>query len=325
MIRVWFRTVRVIAIATAALAAQSGERRSTQPGQDATSRGVVVGPNDTLTINALNAEEISKEWRVGSAGDLSLPMAGRIHAAGKTVEQLEQAISERLRKYIRDPQVTVYVSQTLSRPVMVSGAVEKPGVIQLSGPTTLFGLLVEAGGPKTAAGRVKLTRKIENGSIAHPTARLSQDDRYMTLELPLESVMRGEGEDARVTVAPADVVTVSADEHTRMVYVTGEVNKPGGIELITLDTVSISKVLALAGGFTHTAKPSKTVIRHVNENGVETALAFIDLKKVISGKAKDLLLSDGDIMVVPSSQLLTYLQTTSQTALTTGIMILGRL
>ena len=285
---------------------------------------VLVGPNDTVTITALNADELSKAWRVGSSGDLNLPMVGRIHAAGMTVEELEREIETRLKKYIKEPQVTVYASEVLSHPVTVSGAVANPGVIELTGPTSLFSVMTEAGGPKPTAAYAKISRPIEEGSIPSPFAEPSFDRKYTTLQIPLNSFQSSDGENANFVVLPGDVITVP-EMRPRMVYITGEVIKPGAIELATQDTVNLTKALAIAGGLNHTAKPSKTMIRHVNENGVETALAIVDVQKILSGKAKDVLLSDGDILIIPNNQLLSYLQLGAQSAIASSAFMIGRL
>src|SRR5438105_14317194 len=94
------------------------------------SRGV-IGPDDTVTIMALNVEEISKPWHIGPSGELNLPMVGRVKAAGMTAQQLEGEISGRLTQYVRDPQLRVFVSEFKSHPLTVSGAVERPGVLQV--------------------------------------------------------------------------------------------------------------------------------------------------------------------------------------------------
>jgi len=291
----------------------------------ATVARTVLGPDDSVTIMALNVDEISKQWRIGPSGELNLPMVGRVKAAGMTADQLESEISTRLKQYVRDPQVTVFVSDFKSHPVTVSGAVEKPGILQLERPTPLFAVLAEAGGVKDAGPTVTLTRRVENGLIPVAGARESKDGQFSILELPIEAVLRGNGEAANVEVRPLDTITVSQEKHPRMVFLSGEVNKPGAIELTTQDTVSLTKALAMAGGVTHTAKPGKTVIRHINSKGQETAFAFVDLRKILSGKAKDLTLTDGDVIIVPSSSLQTYLQTMSTTAITSSVMILGRL
>ncbi len=285
----------------------------------------VIGPDDTVTITALNVEEISKAWRVGADGALTLPMVGRIAASGMSVEQLQGEIATRLKKFVKDPQVTLFVSDFRSHPVTVAGAVEKPGVIQVEGPVSLFSVLVQAGGPKDAGPTVTLTREAENGPIRDSKAVVSRDGKYSTLELPLQDVIRGHGDAASVAVQPFDVVTVSVEKKPKMVFIAGEVNKPGGIELASQDTVSISKALAMAGGLTHVASAGKTVIRHIDSNGRETAFAFVNLKKILSGKAKDLALMDGDVVIIPSSEISTYLQTMSTTAITSSVYILGRL
>jgi polysaccharide export outer membrane protein len=289
-----------------------------------TARGV-LGPDDSVTIMALNVDEISKQWRIGPSGDLNLPMVGRLKAAGMTADQLEAEISNRLKQFVHDPQVTVFVSDFKSHPVTVSGAVEKPGVLQLEKPMPLFAVLAQAGGIKDAGPTVTLTRRVENGPIPVTAAKQSKDGQFSMLELPIESVLRGNGEAANVEVRPFDAITVSQEKRLHMVFLSGEVNKPGAIELTTQDTVSLSKALAMAGGITHTAKPGRTVIRHINSKGQETAFAFVDLKKILTGKAKDLTLTDGDVVVVPSSSIQTYLQSMSTTAITSSVMILGRL
>ena len=241
-----------------------------------------------------------------------------------TLEQLEQEITNRLKKWIKDPQVTAYISETLSHPVTISGDVTRPGVIQLTAPTTLLAALVEAGGLKESATTVKVTRLIENGAMNSPLAHVSEEGKYQVLVAPVKSVMAGDGEGGRFMVLPGDVIIVSSEKRTRMVYITGEVAKPGAIELVTADTVSLTKVVALAGGFTRTAKPSNAIIKHINENNIDTALASINVQKIVDGKAQDLQLSDGDIVVIPSNQLLNYLQLASQSAISTGFLVLAR-
>ncbi len=284
-----------------------------------------IGPDDTVTIMALNVDEISKAWRVGPTGELNLPMVGRLNAAGMTAEQLEKAIGDRLKEYVRDPEVTVFVSDFKSHPITISGAVEHPGILQLEKPTPLFAVLAQAGGVKDPGSTVTLSRAMENGPISGSAAVTSRDGKYSVLELPLQDVLRGNGASANVEVHAFDTITVSQVKHPRLVFLAGEVNKPGAIELDTQDTVSLTKALALAGGLTHVAKPANTMIRHINANGQETALAFVNINKVMKGKAKDLTLMEGDVVIVPSSTLQTYLEAMATTGITSSVMILGRL
>ena len=154
------------------------------PSAYATAEGdsaAVIGVDDVVTIAALNSDEISKAWRVAASGDLILPILGRVRAAGLTEAQLEQELSIRLKEFVRNPQVTVFISEFHGHPATVSGAVEKPGVVQLKGPTTLFEALVLAGGPKEAGPTVTLTRAREYGTIPHANAKTSLDGMYSVL------------------------------------------------------------------------------------------------------------------------------------------------
>lgn len=285
----------------------------------------IIGPDDTITIVALNVEEISKPWRVGPSGELNLPMVGRVEAAGKSVEQLQTEIAERLKTYVKQPQVTVFVSEYKSRPVTVTGAVEKPGTLQLERPTPLFAVLAQAGGIKDPGPTITISRAVENGDIPNKDAHRSQDGKFSIVELPVQDVLRGHGDAANIEVRPFDSITVSQEKKPKLVYLAGEFNKPGAIELATQDTVALTKALAMAGGLTHTASAKHTVIRHFNQQGQETAFAYVDLRKILNGQAKDLMLTEGDVVLVGNSSLSTYLQTMSSTAITSSVYILGRL
>jgi len=198
--------------------------------------------------------------------------------------------------------------------------------VQLKGPTTLFEALVLAGGPKEAGPTVTLTRAREYGTIPHVNAKTSPDGMYSVLELPLKDVLQRDSAAANVAVLANDVVTVSKDPKIRrMVYVAGEVARPGAIELVTQNKVSFSQAIAMAGGLTRIAKAGHTVLRHVDKNGLETASTRVDAKRILSGQDKDLTLQDGDIVIVPSSRMAIYLETATATAISSSVYILGRL
>ena len=285
---------------------------------------IKIGAEDTITITAVDAEEISKSWRVSASGDLNLPMIGKVHVAGLTVEQAEQRIADLLRRYVKQPHVILFVSEFRSQPVTVTGAVARPGKLQMEGAMTLLDVIARAGGPKDAGPTVTVTRSATFGPIGYPGAHPEQDGRYNVVELKLSDVMDGRGPASTLALKPDDVVYLSEQKQPKMVHISGEVNKPGAVELVIQDRISIKKVVALAGGFTRTASPAKTMIVHVNDAGVQTSAAMIDLKKMMDGRIKDLELTPGDIVMVPSSQLMTFVQAASMSAITTGIFILGK-
>jgi polysaccharide export outer membrane protein len=309
--------IRFIAVAVflalaqiSSLAAQVSQKAPTAP-------GTVIGPNDGITIVALGADDISKTWRVSSTGELTLPMVGKIYVAGMTTEQVEQELTTRLKLFILDPQVTIYISEFRSETVTVEGAVEKPGRIQTEGQKTLLGVLMMAGGTKSPGPTVKVTRASEFGIIPLPGVRKDLAGLYSTVELPVKDALDASSAAANLIMEPDDVVSVSMQQ--RLVYIMGEVNRPGAIELVTQDSISIVQVLAVAGGMTKIASPSKTTILRRDSEGRYDPAGSVDLKKILTGKHEDKLLIAGDIIVVPSSNVKFYLQAITMSAATSGV------
>jgi polysaccharide biosynthesis/export protein len=257
----------------------------------------ILGPNDEIVILAVDAEEIAgKPVRITTSGDINLPLVGRIHAAGMNVEQLEAAVTERLSKYIREPHVAINVTQLKSQPVSVFGSVGNPGVVQLEGSKTLIEVLSMAGGLKADAGsRIRITRKSEWGAI--PLASASTEGEYSVAEVNIRSIENATRPEDNIQILPFDVITVARAE---IVYVMGEVKKSGGFMLNDRRTISLLEVMARAEGFSPTAAPKDAkIIRPVpGANRVEIS---VNLRDVLAGKTKDMMLQPDDILYVPSS------------------------
>ena len=277
----------------------------------------MIGPDDGVTIIALGAEDISKTWRVSSTGELTLPMIGKVEAAGKTTEQLEGELTSRLKRFIREPEVTVYISEFRSETVTVEGAVQKPGRVQTEGQKTLLDVLMMAGGTSSPGPTVKVTRASANGIIPLPGVRRNLEGTSSSVEMPVKDVLDASTAAANLIMQPGDVVAVSTQQ--RLVYILGEVNRSGAIELVTQDSISIVQVLAAAGGMTKFAAPAKTTILRKDSEGRYSPAGSIDLKKILAGKHEDKLLLAGDIVVVPTSNTKFYLQAILMSAATTGV------
>jgi len=113
----------------------------------------ILGPNDEITILAIDVEEIAnKSIRITTSGDINLPLVGRIHAAGMNLEELEVEVTQRLSKYVKEPHIAINVTTFKSQPVSVFGYVGGPGVVQLEGRKTLIEVLSMVGGLKGDAG-----------------------------------------------------------------------------------------------------------------------------------------------------------------------------
>jgi protein involved in polysaccharide export with SLBB domain len=291
--------------------------------------GNVIGAEDGVALVVADVEELTKTWRVSAAGDLNLPMVGQIHAEGMTVESLQAELTERLKLYVRDPQVTAYIAEYRSQPVTVQGAVAKPGTIQTEGSKTLLDVLMMAGGanssgPAVAGPTVTVTRTAKYGSIPLPEAKVDPIGKFSTVELKLKDATNPTSAAANLLIRPYDVVSVSARQ--RLVYVIGQVNRPGAVELDTQDTVSVMQVLAAAGGLTNLAAPANTAIMHVDSEGKYIPVASVNLKHVMGGKAEDKMLSPGDIIVVPENRIKSYTQSAVNSATSYGLyaLIIGK-
>ncbi|NIJ19285.1 polysaccharide export outer membrane protein [Sphingomonas naasensis] len=111
-------------------------------------RPYLIGPFDKLVIDVFGVPELSqKEFQTDAGGRISFPLAGVIEAAGKTPPEIEDVIEQRLRgRYVRDPQVTVNLKETVSQVITVDGAVREPGLYPVIGQMTLMRAVATAKG-----------------------------------------------------------------------------------------------------------------------------------------------------------------------------------
>ena len=131
-----------------------------------------VAPLDVLDITVFQAPDLTRTVRVNLDGEISLPLIGAIPAGGKTVDQVEAAIAERLRQtYMRNPNVTVFIKEKRNvavKQLTVEGAVKQPGVYDIKGPTTLLQAIALARGVDESANLkgVVVFRKVNNQRMA---------------------------------------------------------------------------------------------------------------------------------------------------------------
>lgn len=111
-------------------------------------RPYLIGPFDKLMISVFGVEELNaQEVQIDSGGRMSFPLIGVVDAAGHTPVEVAAIIAERLRgKYIRDPQVTVNLRETVSQVITVDGQVREPGLYPVIGRMTLMRAVATAKG-----------------------------------------------------------------------------------------------------------------------------------------------------------------------------------
>ena len=248
------------------------------------SSALVLGPGDEIEVAVYGAPDLSGHTRVSSDGNISMPLVGYIHVAGLTSSEAEGAIESQLRQnnIVNDPQVSVFVKEYTSGGVSVVGEVVKPGSYSTLGPHRLFDVLQAAGG---------LTEKAANRAVI--SHRGSEDP--ITLELSKDPAKMAQ---SNVDVQPGDTVMVPA---APIVYVLGEVTKPGGYVLGSSSGVTVLRVVAAAGGPTRYASVGNTKMLRRTPNGLQQIP--VPLKNILRAKASDIPLEPDDIIFVPNSRI----------------------
>ena len=275
------------------LGVPQGARAQTAPaaGQDQTGGAVtdakisslLIGPGDEVDVTVYGAPDLSGHTRVGSNGDISLPLVGRIRIAGLSSDQAQQAIGDQLREkhIVKDPQVSVFVKEYTNSEISVAGEVAKPGVFSVLGPHRLLDVLEAAGGlTDKASDTITISHR---GTDQLSTVHLSNDPAQMAR--------------ANIELQPGDTVVVPK---AGIVYVLGEVNRPGGYALNSNGGVTLLQVLAAAGGTTQLASLSGTKMVRRTPSGLKEIP--VPMKDLLHAKAADFSMQPGDIVYVPSSR-----------------------
>jgi len=106
-----------------------------------------IGAHDLLAISVFGVEELNKEVRVNSNGQVSLPLIGGVMAGGKTISELEADLGKKYADgFLQNPQVTVFVKEFTSQRITLEGAFHKPGIYPITGKTTLLQGIAIGGG-----------------------------------------------------------------------------------------------------------------------------------------------------------------------------------
>ena len=279
--------------------------------------GYILGPEDQIIVRAFQAEEISdKPVQIQGDGFISLPLVGRVRAGGLTVERFEAELTKDLAKYIEHPQVTVLVADYRSQPVSVMGAVNSAGVVQLRGEKTLVQVISLAGGLRTdASNTVTITRNLSQGAIPLPGAHTDPAGKFSFAKVNLRKVMNGETPQDDIIIKRDDVLTVPK---AQMVYVIGEVQKPGGYVLNDRDSLSLLQAISLAGGLTKTAAVKHAKVLHEVDGKSDRVEMPNNVARILAGKAPDISLHADDILFVPNSTSRTIGLRAAETAVSVG-------
>ena len=259
-----------------------------------------LGPGDEIKVKQPNAEELDGTVaRIDGLGFADLPLAGRLHLAGMTVEQAQSEIASKLTNYLLRPDPIVSVAEYRSQPVSVIGAVNNPGVIQLQGKKNLMEAISMAGGLRPDAGsEVQITRRIANGHIPAGKEALDPSGEFSVAKIDLTRLMAGQDPAANIAVLPNDLISVP---RTEVIYVTGKVHHPGGFPLGANSEISIMQALSLAEGVGPQSSPKNAKIFRPRGDTAEKDEIPVDVASILSGKKPDVELKPRDILFIPDS------------------------
>jgi polysaccharide biosynthesis/export protein len=301
---------------------------------------VPIGTGDLLHIEVFDVPELSRDVRVGDAGDISYPLIpAKITAAGLTPFQLEQKMEQLLIEngLVTHPQVSVFVKEQNSQPVSVVGAVVRPMVYQVVRPTTLLEILAGAGGITDDAGSfVIVTRSptapgaknaaavigaSANGNVVATAGTPSADDPLgenpQIITIRLQSLLESGDSAFNIMVYGGDVISVP---RAGIVYVTGAgIAQPGGYVLQSHgEQITVLKAVALAHGLTGFAKADRAVIMRSNPITGQKDVIPVQIGQIEKQKVQDVAMKSNDILYIPDSKGLKVLARGAEAAISIG-------
>jgi polysaccharide export outer membrane protein len=263
----------------------------------------VIGPEDVLQITVFDVPDLNQTVRVANDGTIGLPLLGRLTASGLTSDQLRDRLEAKLGKnLVQNPQVSVFVEQYHARPVSIVGAVEKPGLYQITGPRSLVEMISLAGGlakrnTASPGKTVYITRPggFKNLKIVPGMNELAPDK----IGINLKDLLYTQADGLNIQIEPHDIIAVSKAD---VIYVAGGgVRKPGGFLLEDRDSVTVVQALAMAEGLAPNAARRRARIIHTKPDGMHVE-TYVDVEKIIRDEAPDPVLAANDILYIPTSR-----------------------
>ena len=200
-----------VGVLSGSMVAQSGDSAKNDPGTNDAAKSdkpaaeavpasvansdYVIGADDTLHISVWKEPDLTETLPVRPDGKISMPLLNDVPAAGLTPLQLKDAITEKLKKYIADPRVTVVVTAMNSRRIFVTGEVTHTGAMALLPHMTVLQALASAGFTQFANVKGIYLLRTENG-------------QQVKLPFNYKDVVKGNHPEQNIMLKPGDTVVV---------------------------------------------------------------------------------------------------------------------
>jgi len=252
--------------------------------QSSTPMPASIGPGDFLDVSEYHTPEFHSAVRVSPDGTVTLPMVNAIQLGGQDEQAAAHTIENALlaKGMLLHPMVTVLVTAYAGQDVSVLGEVARPGIYPYAVHHRLLDVISTASGLSPNAGRLVNVFHRDDPKTPHPVV--------------LDPSGTDTGSDHNPELTPGDTVQVS---RAGLVYVIGEVVRPGGFAVDPAQGLTVVQALSLAWGPARNAATSKALLIREQKGG--RTLTTLDLKRMLRGQEPDQPVHDRDILFIPDS------------------------
>jgi polysaccharide biosynthesis/export protein len=162
-----------------------------------------IAVNDKLYIAVWRVPDLSLEFIVGPDGNISYPLIGDVRATGKTLSMLDAEITDKLKEYVNDPEVSIVVREFAGDRVVVLGEVHSPGIYKFVGNTRIMNVIALAGGfsDRAKSANIVIVREPEDQN-----EDLNKEINLITVDT--KSILKGHYKN-NIEIRPNDIVYVS--------------------------------------------------------------------------------------------------------------------
>jgi polysaccharide biosynthesis/export protein len=265
-------------------------------------RNYLLGPGDVIDVRVFGQPDLSAMVEVDSDGNVSsLPFLEKpIPARCRTEKALQKDIAEAYSKYIKNPQVSVRISERKSRqPATVFGAVRQPTRVQMQRKIRLNELVVVSGGfTERASGTIQIlhTEPLMCPQPGEEADAAPIDGTKIPFQIVKLSELKAGKSEANPVIRPGDYIMVTEAEP---VYITGSVVSPQGIFL--RDQLTLSRALAMVGGVRKEAKSGEVRIYRQKPGAQNQEVIKVDYGAIKKNQKPDFFLEAFDVVEVPEA------------------------
>jgi polysaccharide export outer membrane protein len=265
-------------------------------------RNYLLGPGDVLDVRVFGQPDLNAMVEVDSDGNISsLPfLETPIPAKCRTEKQVQKDIAAAYGKYLKNPQISVRISERKSRqPAMITGAVRQPARIQMQRKVRLNELMAVAGGfTERAAGTIQIlhTEPVMCPEPGEEQDALPIDATKIPLQIVKVADLKAGKVEANPIIRPGDYVLVTEGEP---VYITGSVNAPQGVYL--RDQLTLSRAIAMVGGLRKEARAEDIKVYRQKPGSLDQEIIKVDFASIRKNQKPDFMLQAYDVVDVPEA------------------------